>query len=135
MTGMQASAPAPLVRPTSAATPESTSCIAFFMQRLRTPPSSSVTSSKRTPVVASCAEAAAKAAAMPFCTSLPYDAWPPLNEADWPNLTTRPPAAAKADDAGHATTPAAPADADHMKVLRFISISLIRRRGVRGCTA
>ena len=44
-TGMQASAPAPLVRPIKAVTPESTSDSTFFRQRLRSPPSSSVISS------------------------------------------------------------------------------------------
>ena len=66
--GMQASAPAPLVRPMSAVTPRSISVATFCAVRAFTPPSSSVTSSKRGPPVF---DAAAKAAAMPSRTSRP----------------------------------------------------------------
>jgi hypothetical protein len=66
--GMQASAPAPLVRPISPVMPRSISVATFCAVRLRTPPSSSVTSSKRVPLVF---DAAAKAAAMPSRTSRP----------------------------------------------------------------
>ncbi len=87
--GMQASAATPFVKPMKADTPESRSCRAFAMHLTRAPPSSSVTSSKRTPVEASSALAAAKAAAIPFWTSRPYTPWMPVRAADCPNRITR----------------------------------------------